>query len=270
MNNFFSKSSEFYFYSDKLAENNPTYQIDNWSGVDDYTIVINMSSKENNLLANSYDIAYDITYNSSDNVICQLSKTEGIIYSNTNSDYFVLTITPNARLSTGDKVNVQIETKANSAYKKTLSANFILTVGKENLSYEIVDSKNSQYLEVNITNTLSYYTIKEQFSNYTVGDKININTYLNLSEEEKQKCYSAIVTLQFNPKDVVLDMTNSNYLFATSVNQTNVNSYNYINSITFNIEALSSTKVRFYKIDETKDYTYPIVNNESIIKVTSI
>ena len=46
--------------------------------------------------------------------------------------------------------------------------------------------------------------------------------------------------------------------------------YNYINQISFKMEAISSTKVRFYKIDATKDYTYPIKNPTSIITVTNI
>ena len=88
VNDFFVRSKEFYFYSDKLEEDTAVFQVDNWSGVDDYVITVNMNSRKNNLKVASYDIGYTISYTCSDNAICQLSKTEGIIYSNNNSDYF--------------------------------------------------------------------------------------------------------------------------------------------------------------------------------------
>jgi|GEM_PF-6435821 len=72
---FFSRSDEFYFNSDKLSENNPAYTLDNWSGQEPYTITINMNSKQNDLIAATYDISYSISCTSSNNVICGLSKS---------------------------------------------------------------------------------------------------------------------------------------------------------------------------------------------------
>ena len=46
INNFFQRSSEFYFESDKLSESGTTLQVDNWSGVDDYIITVNMNSRK--------------------------------------------------------------------------------------------------------------------------------------------------------------------------------------------------------------------------------
>lgn len=100
INNFFIRSKEFYFSSDKLSENTSVYQIDNWSGVSDYTIAVNMNSRKNNIEKATYDIGYEIEYTCTDNAVCQLNKTEGIIYSSTNSDIFNLTITPNIGLKT--------------------------------------------------------------------------------------------------------------------------------------------------------------------------
>lgn len=268
--NSYTKSKEFYFNSDKLDANNPSYQINNWSGVDDYLITINMNSRENNLLTSSYDIDYEISYISSNNVICQLSKTTGTIYSNTNTDFFNLIIIPNTTLNTGDKVFVEIQAKANEPYQKTIKARFTLQVGKENLSYEIVDKYNNPYLQLKITNTLSYYIVRERFDNYTVGDKITEEIYLTLSKDNRQKCHSAIVTLNFDPNYVLLDMTNTNYLNAISITNIIKDSYNYINGLTFSMEASSSVTIRFYKIDVLLDYTYPNVDNEPIINVTSM
>jgi len=73
-NNFYGKTKEFYFNSDKLSENCPLYRIENWPGVDDYMITINVNSNQNNILSASYDINYAISYTCSDNVLCELSK----------------------------------------------------------------------------------------------------------------------------------------------------------------------------------------------------
>ena len=267
---FFNKTKEFYFNSDKLGTDNPTYQIENWSGIDNYTITINMNSIQNNLVATPYDIDYEISYSCSSNIICQLSKQSGKILGETNTDSFNLIIIPNAQLKTGDKVFVQITAKASSPYEKTLQGRFTLVVGQENLYYEIVDEPNSPYLKFNITNTLSYYKVQQAFDAFQVGERLTIDTYLSLSEENKNKCYSTIVTLNFDPDDVVLDMTDSNYLNATNVTTTQKDSFNYINSLTFKVDAISSVQVRFYKQDKTMDYTYPIINNNPIVTFTNI
>lgn len=269
INNYFLRSGEFYFESDKLSKEGTTLQVDNWSGVDDYTITINMNSRKNNIEKATYDISYDINYSSTDNVICNLSKEEGIIYASTNTDYFNLTITPNTQLRTGDKVVVDIEVNSTSQYQKTLKGQFILVVGQENISYQITDEVKSPYLELSITNTLSYYTVRESFGSYKEGDRIDTDTYLALSEEDKNKCYSGEIKIEFNPQEVLLDMTSEVYNKAKDIKTTLINGKNYINGFTINIDAISSVDIRFYKVDVTKDYTYPNANNESIIKVTS-
>ena len=120
VNNFFVRSKEFYFYSDKLTKTRADYQIDNWSGVDDYVITINMNSKKNNLQSATYDISYDISYRCSTNAICQLSKTQGVITADKNTDFFNLTITPNTQLTTGDKVIVDIEVTSTAQYTRNI------------------------------------------------------------------------------------------------------------------------------------------------------
>lgn len=269
INNFFLRTKEFYFYSDKLKEIRAVYQIDNWTGADPYTITVHMNSIENNLKKSTYDISYSISYTCSQNATCQSSKESGIIPASSNDDYFNIIITPNIGLTTGDKVSVEITTTSTSKYQKKLTAMFVLVVGKEKTSYEIVDSANSKYLDLNITNTLSYYNVETAFGNYSVGDRIDVDTYLTLSETDKQKCYSALITLKFDPKKVLLDMTNTNYLNAISTKTTNINGSNYISEITFKLEPISSAVVRFYKQDATKDYTYPIINSSSIIDFES-
>ena len=270
LNNFFLRSGEFYFESDKLSEEGTTLQVDNWSGVDDYTFTVNINTRKNNIETATYDIPYEIKYSTSDNVICNLSKENGIIYASNNSDSFTLTITPNTQLRTGDKVTIDLEVMSTGEYKKTLKGEFILVVGQENISYEITDEKSTPYLELSITNTLSYYTVRESFDSYNVGDRIDVDAYLALSQENKNKCYSGEVKLEFDPNEVLLDMTSEIYNEAKNIETININGNTYIKSFTINVDAISSVDIRFYKVDVTKDYTYPNNNNYSVIKVTSI
>ena len=269
INDFFMRSKEFYFYSDKLSEEKTIFQIENWSGVDDYTITVNMNSRKNNLEVATYDIGYNITYTCSDNVICQLSKDKGIIAKETNTDFFNLTITPNTQLDTGDKVVVEIEATTNSNYAKTIKGRFTLIVGQEKLTYHITDSSNNPYAELRITNTLSYYVVAQNFSNFTTGQKIDFDTYLSLSEADKAKCYSSIVTITFDPSEILIDNTSESYQKATNVKTKTFNGKSYINSITLSIDAISSVDLRFYKVDTSKDYTYPNLNNYSVVSVTT-
>lgn len=268
VNNFFLRSKEFYFFSDKLSEKRDVFQVDNWSGVDDYPILINMNSRKNNIQVASYDIAYDIKYTCTSNAICQLSKTEGVISKDSNTDTFTLIITPNTQLQTGDKVVVEIEATSKTSYTKTLKGKFTLVVGKENLTYQITDEPNNPYMDLRITNTISYYVVKEAFGSHAAKDKIDIDTYLGLSDEDKAKCYSSIVLITFDPNEVLIDITNENYQKATNVTTTMIDGKNYINGFTLAIDAISSADLRFYKVDTSGDYTYPNLENNSVVSVT--
>lgn len=267
-NNYYLRTKEFYFNSDKLQDNSANYQIDNWSGVDDYTITINMNSRDNNLLFTTYDIDYEISYTCSNNIICQLSKQKGTIDSSSYTDFFTITITPNSVFNTNDRVWVEVTAKSTTAYEKTLKAMFTLVVGQEKLSYHIQDKENSPYLNLEVTNTISYYQVEEAFLNYNVGDKMTIEQYLALDEAQKQKCYSAIVILEFDPTKVLLDMTNEEYIKSFDIQTQSINGSNYIKGFKFKIDAISSANVKFYKVDINKDYTYD-GSGQSIIKVTS-
>lgn len=67
--NFFL-TQDFYFNSDKLKEVQANYTINNYNGVDDYDIVINVDSIKNNLVKSSHDIAYNISYSCTSNANC--------------------------------------------------------------------------------------------------------------------------------------------------------------------------------------------------------
>ena len=259
-------TKKFYFNSDKLDVNKPIYQIDNWSAAGEYFIDVDLNSYLNNYEVAPYDIEYTLSYSCSSNIICSLSQDSGIIRGTSNHDSFRATISPNGTLNDGDSAFIEVKAKATSPYKKEISARFILNVGKIGLSYSIDDSVNSPYLNFNITNTIDYYVVDEPFLDYDIGNRLDIDTYLSLSDENKSKCTSSLITLSFDPNIVVLDMTSPAYLRRLSETYTTINGFSYVNSISFKVDAIDSEVVKFYKVNATLDYTYPFVNNQSIIE----
>ena len=125
---FYLKSNNFYFYSDKLKLNKAEYSAKNWSGIEDYIININMNSMENNSVRCNSNIEYTISYTCSDNILCQLSKTKSTIYASDNVDNFIVTITPKAELQTGDVVWLEVEATSTYPYVKTISGRFEISI----------------------------------------------------------------------------------------------------------------------------------------------
>lgn len=269
---FYLQTKKFYFNSDKMTEQGSIYRIENWSGVGDYSVTFNMNSSANNNLSSDDDITYEIEYECSSEVTCSIenNKTAGTISSSTNTDEFtvVLTVPTNTVLETGDRVTIEVEATSTSPYRKTLSSTFTLVVGHYGLSYEIEDSVGSPYLNIRFTNTLDYYTVNENITGHNAGTQLSIEQYQNLSPSDQSKCSSAIITLTFDPADILLDMTSEDYINSINSVTEVINGYNYVNSFSFKIDALSSKIIKFYKIDTTDNYTYPITNQNSIINVS--
>lgn len=265
VHNFYLASKNFYFNSDKLDVNMVYHQLDNWSGAESYVVTFNMNSYKNNKVYASSDIEYNIVYNCSNNIDCTSTKDSSIIYASKHTDSFSITITPNTTLHEGDVVSLEVFANAINPYTKTLRGKFNFKVGKMGLTYEIEDVANRAYLEVNITNTLDFYVVKEAFDNYNIDDRLDINTYLSLTDTNKDKCSSAIITLEFDPNKIVLDMTTPAYLKSFDIEEITINNYKYIKKLSFKMDALSSENVRFYKKDTTEDYTYPITNTTPIV-----
>jgi len=261
-------TQNFYFSSDKLKEQQPLYRINNYNGVDQYDIVVNLNSIKNNLLKSTEDITYDVVFNCSSNANCTSTKTSGTILSTTGTDYFILSISPKITLTDGDEMILEVFVSSTSPYEKTLTAKFQLKVGNYGLSYEITDSTNSPYLELKVTNTLDYYVVKTAFGTYNINDRLDIDTYLTLSQADKDKCASAIINLSFNPNLILYDNATGVAGTVTNLTTTTISGYDYINGLSFKIDAISSMIVRFYKKNASLDYTYPIINPTSIVSVT--
>lgn len=286
--NFYLSSKEFYFKSDKLSDTTSYFEANNWSGVDVYELTINMNSRKNNLEAAKDDIEYNISYeydvyhndgkkyNNKDEILdFSISKTSGVIRTSANNrDYFDIKVTPKnkIKLEDNDYIYIKLEANSTSPYKETLRGEFKVNVGNLGMSYIVEDKAHRPYLEVRVTNTLDYYIVDQAFGNYTQNSRITIAEYLALSDTDKAKCHSMIINLEFDPNKIVMDTASNVYLIANESGETTYskkNNYNYVNSIKFKIDAEESKVVKFYKIDSTKDYTYPFgVGTEQVVKVS--
>ena len=293
---YYLNSKEFYFNSDKLSVDTAYFEANNWSGVNPYDITINMNSRKNNLEKSSVNIDYKISfeysvyksdgteYEDSDDLInFSISKPvaqDGYAYgtiltSANNKDYFEISVEPkqNVTFDDNDYVYIKVEADSLSPYKEKLKGEFKIVIGNLGMSYKIEDSEYSPYLEVIVTNTLDYYTVGTAFGTYTAGSSLTIAEYNALSQQDKDNCYSMIITLGFDPDDVVIDTTTKMYLVAASNGDTQditKDSYDYINQISFKVEAEESRVIKFYKIDASQNYTYPFVTSTPIVNVSYI
>lgn len=292
--NYYLYSKEFYFNSDKLSLEGAYFEADNWSGVDEYRVDINMYSRNNSLETSKVDISYNITYtfgvyhsdgtaytdkSASDLVDFYISKDSGTIFvKSQNTDYFYFTLLPKVTLEDDDYILVTVSANATSPYKQTISGTFKISIGNLGMRYQIEDEAYSPYLEVTVTNTLNYYTVKKAFTtetkNYSVNDQISIEEYLALTNEQKQNCNSMTIKMDFDPTQIVIDTTSAMYMLAEDKNSHAIqgippDDFTYVNSITFDIDAEESKVVRFYKNVVSNDYTYP-GDETPIVKVTMV
>ena len=260
----------FYFNSSILNPNGKNYYINNWDGVNTYTLTIDLNNRKNAERYTKTDISYTINVNCPNTVTCTLSKSGGVIHPTDETDSYQISVTPLQNFYENDTVRVETSVSSSVPYHKTMTATYTIGVEKSNFSYEIEDSVNSKYLIIRFLNSISYYQVEQAFLDYQIGDQINLDDYNNLTEENKEKCFSAIVTVQYNPELLFVDMTNSLYLkhLPTNYQEQTINGSQYVSKFSFKVPASSSNEIIFYKDDITRNYTYPIVNQTSIIQVS--
>ena len=264
---YYLNAKHFYFTSNRLTKNNPTYLINNWSGVGSFDISFDLLSEKNRYVYSSFDIPYEVTFTCPNDVVCSVNKPTGTIYNNsaTHSDTVTLTVNPSRNYVENERLTIEILAKSTSPYVENLRATFEYVVGKQGVTYEIEDEPNQVYLLLKITNAINYCKVKEAFLNYSVNDLIPLNVYRTLSVENKSKCVSKIIDISFNPNVLLLDTTNDiandNYTTTTIAN------VDYINSFSFVIEPVNTVAIKFYKKNVVNDYSYPIVNQNSIIGI---
>ena len=268
--NYLMEANNFFFSSDKLVEGGITYGINNWGGGNYIEIQFQLNNHKNNILTSDADIVYTVEADCDEDLVtCVLSSESGVIQVDEKTDEFVLRVTPIVEFDDGDSITVTLTANATSPYEKELSADFVITVGRRGIDYEIRDEEWRSYLMFNVTNSLETYVAKEAFGNYAYGDSVPLLAYNALSAADKAKCTSIIVTLSFNPADVILDTTSEIMKDATFHTRT-YQGVSYIDQVTFTMDQLQSQEVRFYKRDISIDYSYPETQLTPIITFSAI
>ncbi len=272
INNYLLETKSFYFNSSVLGINGKNYSIVNWDGVNSYPLTIDVNNHKNDLRHTDVDIPYTIYKNCPATVECTLSKTEGIIYKDDEFDSYILTVTPLVNFHEGDTVTVTTSVESTSPYHKTMSATYTIGVERSDFSYNIEDHVNDKFLTLNLINSIPYYQVQEAFGDYSVNDHVSLDEYSQLTDIEKNKCFSAIVTVEYDPHDLLVDMTSSLYLkrLNTNYQEITIGGFQYVKKFSFKVNASSSNAIIFYKDDVTENYTYPIVNDTSAITVSVI
>lgn len=263
--NYIMQADNFFFNSDKLVDGGITYEMNNWGGVSNVTIQFQLNNHKNNILTSVSDIYYHLEVDCDETkVLCTIDELDGVIEHAEKTDNFTFDIVPQRAFNDNESVEVVVTAVSSSPYIKTLSATFVITVGRRGIDYQITDKANQPYFIFTVTNASDKYKVIEPFGDYSLNDPITTNAYLALSDTDKAKCASAVITLGFDPSEVVLDTTSDIMKHAT-YDTTVYDGVDYINEIEFNVEPLTSIEVRFYKRDSSENYTYPIINNTSVV-----
>lgn len=236
-------SQRFNFTSNLLDTNTSTYRYSNWSGIDTYEIPIELYSYENELSLFEYEgqgLTYTLTCKIDDEskATCHIdsetgeANSSGYIPNETNIKKTSIYIVPTAQLNVGDKIKITVEAQTLIPYKKNIAAEFYIEVSEQNISYTIEDKPNSIYAVLRILNAKS------------TQNKI---------------------TLDFNPEDVMIDVSDDAYVKKLSSKSTTISGIQYVNSITFNMNPEEIREIKFYKKNISNDYTYPGGTNGGLI-----
>ena len=270
LHEFFLNSKDFYFTSNRLAVDNPRFQIDNWSGAETITLEIELKSSKNDYLLADYDIPFNLVVDCDTDMTCSTDNSSGVIYqSNGNQAMVVITAVPQRAFHEGESTVINVSATSVSPYVKTIEASFEYVVTRTSVTYNIDDEVKSAYMLTSITNAVSYCIAQEDFLTYHQGDEIDVVDFRDLSPVNQAKCISQTITIGFDPHILLFDNT-SELLKRATYTTTTIDGVDYINSITFTMNPLSSVDVKFYKVDINQDYSYTYGYGTSIITFNSV
>lgn len=235
-------SKQFYFTSDILTVNGAEYSYNNWDGRGTYPIELELYSYNNKLAKLDYDLNYRVTCESlsTDKIACAVgtadgaSSANGTIYvSQNNTRKITIFVKPLVEIGQDETVKLKITASTDVPYRKTLSCKVFIKIGSQ-FTYSIEDVANRDYA---------------------------------LLKLENEKNTTEKVNLRFDPKIIRLDLNDEIYQEMTVLKTTTINGKKYITEVEFNLLKESSKNIKFYKVDKTKDYTYPRGSATSVITV---
>ncbi len=243
-------SKKFYFTSNLLTLDNQKYTYEDWGGIDVYETSVELYSYANKFLRLDYDLNYEISCESlsPSKIKCTLNdadgptSTTGVIYAKTdgrenNISRIGIYITPLTQINKGEVVTFALKASTNEPYKKEISCEISLKVKQQTTnSYKIEDVSGRNYAVLEIVNAQ--------------------NTALQY-------------TLTFDPKVLRVDTNDEVCINKISGSSTTINGTQYLNKIVFNMDKESAKNIKFYKVDMTKDYTYPSGDTTSVINVST-
>ena len=238
-------SKQFFFTSDLLTLDNQTYTYENWGGIDVYEINLDLYSYANTLLRLDYDLNYEISCEAlqPEKIKCAINSadgptsTSGIIYATTNVSQVTIYVTPLTQINKGETVTVAINASTQEPYQKEISCEVSLKVEQQTTNtYEIEDVANRNYAVLKLVNAQ--------------------DTALQY-------------TLTFDPRELRLDLNDEIYVNKISAETTTINGNEYVNKIVFNLDKESAKNIKFYKVDMSRDYTYPSGDTTSAINIST-
>ena len=273
INNYILETKRMYFYSSVLDVNGRNFSIQNWDGYEPYHFTVDLRNYKNDDRRSDVDIPYTINIScDTTKVTCTTTKgSGGTLLHTTDSDSFIVDVVPvvGVTLTEDDIIKVTTTVTTTSPYKKVIYGSYNIGIEKANFSTSIEDAPGNLYTKLILKNTISVYEVETGFTDggvtYNPGDNINMETYYTLSEANRDKCFSAIVTLNFDTSKVKVDVTNPYYLNRlTNGYTTDTDSNGFINGFSFKMHPSSTAELIFYKEDITQDYT----NSNTLFTIT--
>lgn len=242
-------SKKFYFTSNLLTLDNQKYTYEDWGGIDTYQINFDLYSYASKFLKLDYDLNYEVSCQpvSTDKIKCAVNTTDGAssatgtIY-HTEQDSYAANVSkikvyviPTKTINKGENIKISIKAKTQEPYKKEISCEISLKIKEPTTNtYEIEDVANRNYLNLKLVNK----------SNRAVQ-----------------------YTLTFDPNEIRLDLNDDAYVNKVDYETTDINGNSYVNKVVFDVEKEATKNVKFYKVDMSKDYTYPNGDTSPIIDV---
>ena len=176
----------------------------------------------------------------SEKVKCAINSSSGgtvingTIKKETHKVVLNIMVVPITQLKVGDKIEISVIADTKLPYEKQISAKFSITVSNQDANFKIEDNVNQNYAIVEIVNS---------------------------------QPSSTQIAFEFDPTIVRLDLNDEIYINNVKYETTKIDSKDFISKIYFVLEKESVRHIKFYKVDKSKDYTYPSGTKESVIKL---
>lgn len=151
------KAKQFYFESDILKLENPTYLLYDWNGEDTYTLEIDLKNYQDELRYTNDSIEYQINVTSENeniNLSTSLQSNAGTLQGGSQTEEKInIYVDSTTQISEGEFVDVLVTANSTSPYEKTLTATFRIYVQKAE-KYEVIclEDENLQYVNLYIAN----------------------------------------------------------------------------------------------------------------------